>query len=391
MGKKITAISLIVFVILAAGLCGFAWYINEYGEEPTVYDVATGDVSGDVAVTMSIDPNGWQNSDKNSTALWGTQYDGELFNFSKQEIKDWVISFEVPKHSAIDSDWNGVYTLEDETIRVECVDYNQHIAPDSSATFGFVMYTVGPITIDSFTVEAVRVRSLYDEPLFWILAVALFTTFVFALTNVILSVHYNRVQEKMNIYHEVSEQAMKTFARTIDAKDEYTSGHSYRVALYSRAIAERMGLSGDEREKIYYTALLHDIGKIAIPDSILTKPGKLTDEEFEQIKKHTVSGGDILFNFSAIEGISNGARYHHEHYDGKGYMAGLRGDEIPLCARIIGVADAFDAMSSARCYRPALSKEKVLSELREGSGKQFDPDIVKHMINMIEEDKVPNS
>ncbi len=390
--RKITVISLIVLLALILGMGGYSWhtYMGGDGQE-FVYELANGDMSGDVAVEMTVDPNGWQNGDKSSEALWGTQYNGVFYNQSSNNIKGWVITFDVPEFSYIDSDWNGVYTLENNRIRVECVDYNKDITAESSETFGMVMYTPSPITIDSFAVEVNMMKSPLADPIFWGFSIAVFTLFVFTLASIILSIKYKYLQEKMDIYHEVSEQAMKTFAKTIDAKDPYTSGHSLRVAAYSRAIAERMGFSPEKQENIYFIALLHDIGKISVPDAILNKPGKLTEEEYEQIKKHATAGGDILFAFSAIEGIGNGARYHHERYDGSGYGAGMRGEEIPICARIIGVADAYDAMSSARCYRPALSKEKVLEELENGSGTQFDPNIVKHMIAMIKEDKLPDA
>ena len=150
-----------------------------------------------------------------------------------------------------------------------------------------------------------------------------------------------------------------------------------------------MGMSEDEQEKIYYIALLHDIGKIGIPDAILNKPSRLTEEEFAVIKTHPLIGGEILKDFTALEGSSDGASYHHERYDGKGYGKQLVGDEIPLVARIIGVADAYDAMSSDRCYRNALDSKTVIEELKSGAGTQFDPQIVPFMLNMISDKTAP--
>lgn len=147
-------------------------------------------------------------------------------------------------------------------------------------------------------------------------------------------------------------------------------------------------MSEDEIENIYNIALLHDIGKIGIPDGILNKPGKLSEEEFATIKKHPLIGYNILKNFTAIENIAEGARDHHERYDGNGYNGGLKGENIPLPARIICVADSYDAMSSARIYRPALTKNKILSELTEGKGTQFDPAIADIMIDIIKKEEV---
>ena len=178
---------------------------------------------------------------------------------------------------------------------------------------------------------------------------------------------------------------MNTFAGLIDSQDPYTSGHSTRVAIYSSEISRRMGMSEDEVQTMYYIALMHDCGKIGIPDYILTKPGKLTDGERKIIQSHTVVGGSVLEHFTAIPEIRLGALYHHERYDGNGYPEGLKRDAIPLCARIICVADSYDAMSSKRCYRASLPKEAILKELRDNAGEQFDPKIVQYMIDMIQD------
>ena len=135
--------------------------------------------------------------------------------------------------------------------------------------------------------------------------------------------------------------------------------------------------------------MLHDIGKIGIPDSILNKPDKLTKDEREVIQTHVSMGGDILKNFNALEGISDGARYHHERYDGKGYCSHIKGDDIPLTARIICVADTYDAMSSDRCYRKALPQSVIREELIKGAGTQFDPEIVPYMLEMMDDGTAP--
>ena len=183
-------------------------------------------------------------------------------------------------------------------------------------------------------------------------------------------------------------QALKTLAVTIDAKDRYTNGHSVRVAEYARELVKRSGGSEQEQESIYYIGLLHDIGKIGVPDEIINKPSKLTQEEFNVIKSHPVIGADILRNISSeLPGIEIGARWHHEKYAGGGYPDGLAGESIPKIARIISVADAYDAMTSKRSYRDVLSQEYVRNEFVEKSGVQFDPIYAKLMVEMIDEDK----
>ena len=181
-------------------------------------------------------------------------------------------------------------------------------------------------------------------------------------------------------------QVMQTLAGTIDAKDKYTNGHSLRVAEYSAMIAGKLNMTLEEIDDIYYIGLLHDIGKIGIPDEIINKASKLTEEEYDIIKTHPVIGSEILANISELPEIMVGARWHHERYDGNGYPDGLAKDNIPLVARIIGVADAYDAMSSMRSYRSILPQEKIREEIKKGAGTQFDPTIATIMLQIMDED-----
>ena len=189
-------------------------------------------------------------------------------------------------------------------------------------------------------------------------------------------------------YKNITVESIQAIARTIDAKDEYTNGHSIRVGYYSKIIAENMGMSADEVDNIYYIALLHDIGKIAIPDSILNKPGRLTDEEFAVMKSHTTRGAAILKGISTIPQIVEGAKSHHEKYDGSGYPEGLRGEEIPFVARIICCADCFDAMASKRVYKEPYSLDVILSEFERCAGTQFDPEIARVVVDLISSGKL---
>lgn len=193
-------------------------------------------------------------------------------------------------------------------------------------------------------------------------------------------------EDRKEELERLSQQVILTLAKTIDAKDKYTKGHSERVADYSRKIAGKMELSGKEQQDIYWMGLLHDIGKIGIPDTIINKEGKLTDEEFRIIKMHPVIGVDILDTISEIPNIANGARFHHERYDGNGYPDKLAGEDIPLMARIIGIADAYDAMTSKRSYRDVLPQEVVRAEIVKGRGTQFDPGCADIMLEIIDED-----
>ena len=182
-------------------------------------------------------------------------------------------------------------------------------------------------------------------------------------------------------------QTAYALADAIDAKDEYTHGHSERVAEYSEMIALEAGKPPVQCKEIYFIALLHDVGKIGIPGSIINKTSRLTDEEFQTIKSHTVRGDQILSKITKYPELSIGAHFHHERYDGKGYPTGLSGEDIPEIARIIAVADAYDAMTSNRSYRSALPQEVVRAEIEKGLGTQFDPRFGRIMLDLIDKDK----
>ncbi|MCR5331034.1 MAG: HD-GYP domain-containing protein [Lachnospiraceae bacterium] len=181
-------------------------------------------------------------------------------------------------------------------------------------------------------------------------------------------------------------EVIAAFANSIDAKDKYTHGHSSRVAEYARKLAEMNGKGEDQCDEVYYAGLLHDIGKIGIPESIITKEGRLTTEEYDMIKQHPTLGAQILGNISEFPYLSIGALYHHERYDGRGYPEGLKGTDIPETARIISVADAYDAMTSRRSYRDPIPQQKVREEIVKGTGTQFDPEYARLMLHLIDDD-----
>jgi len=175
---------------------------------------------------------------------------------------------------------------------------------------------------------------------------------------------------------------LHALTRSIDAKDAYTRGHSQRVAQLSRDLAARIGLPDEQCERVYLSGLLHDVGKIGVPETVLTKPGRLSDAEFEAIKKHPAIGAQILGNIKQLADVVPGVLYHHERWDGRGYPYNLAAENIPLMGRIICVADSFDAMSSTRTYRPALPLDIVLAEITRCSGAQFDPALAKVFVGM---------
>lgn len=196
----------------------------------------------------------------------------------------------------------------------------------------------------------------------------------------------DEVEIKTRENESLSLHVVKTLADAIDAKDTYTNGHSGRVAAYSREIARRAGYSEKGQNEIYMMGLLHDVGKIGVPDAVINKPGKLTDEEFAEIKKHPGMGARILKNIEEMPKLATGAHWHHERYDGRGYPDGLESVAIPEEARIIAVADAYDAMTSNRSYRRGMDQDVVREQIENGKGTQFDPRFADIMIAMIDED-----
>ena len=198
------------------------------------------------------------------------------------------------------------------------------------------------------------------------------------------------VEKSKQQTERISLQMMQTLATTIEAKDEYTRGHSYRVAEYAALIAKELGWSQDEITNLKHAAHLHDIGKIGIPDSVLNKPTQLTEDEDNLLKKHTIIGAEILKDVTLIPHVVEVTRNHHEHYDGSGYPDGLAGTEIPIYARIIAVADCYDAMNSRRIYRNVLSQDEIYEEILKNKGTQFDPEIADIFLTLLTENQIPD-
>ena len=235
-------------------------------------------------------------------------------------------------------------------------------------------------------------KKVNEQWWFWAILAVITAGVVSFIASMFVRIKTRQSLKRQLEYKNITVESIQAIARTIDAKDEYTNGHSIRVGAYSKIIAENLGMSSDEVDNIYYIALLHDIGKIAIPDSILNKPGRLTDEEFAVMKSHTTRGAAILKGISTIPQIVEGAKSHHEKYDGSGYPEGLKGENIPYVARIICCADCFDAMASKRVYKEPFSLDVITNEFERCAGTQFDPQISRVVIDLIKTGKLqPNS
>ena len=222
-----------------------------------------------------------------------------------------------------------------------------------------------------------------------ITAVILYIFALFDINATMIESHRRETEflkERKDHMNDLLDQTAKVLANAIDAKDKYTHGHSSRVAQYSKEIAALSGKSEQECEEIYYAALVHDVGKIGISDTVINKKGRLTEEEYEEMKRHPVIGKTILASANLSPFLQEGAYFHHERYDGKGYPEGKKGEEIPELARIIAVADAYDAMTSKRSYRDPLPQQKAREEIAKGVGTQFDPVFAGVMLQLIDAD-----
>ena len=215
---------------------------------------------------------------------------------------------------------------------------------------------------------------------------AVFTTLFTILMLVIIMLNHVKMEREHERLRILFDQTAKSLVNAIDTKDKYTQGHSSRVAGYSKKLAEMNGKTPSECDAVFYAALLHDVGKIGVPSSIINKDGKLSEDEYETVKGHPVMGAQILEQIKAYPYLREGARYHHENYDGTGYPEGLKGDAIPENARIIAIADAYDAMTSKRSYRDPMPQDRVREEIVKGIGTQFDAVYARLMLQLIDQD-----
>lgn len=245
---------------------------------------------------------------------------------------------------------------------------------------------VRPVMDQWYLVAVVGNSELFEETYSQLAIGIMLSIVIFGFIAFFYYLGYKNDQMSARKIERMNLQIVSALASAIDAKDTYTNGHSSRVAEYSRMIAERAGYSKSDQDEIYMMGLLHDVGKIGVPDEIINKPSKLSDEEFELIKKHPVTGSEILERIQEKPKLATGARWHHERYGGGGYPDGISGEDIPVEARIIAVADAYDAMTSKRSYRDVMQQDKVRLEIEKGIGTQFDPQFAKIMIEIIDED-----
>ena len=446
--RKIATLLFAVTLFVIAGIFAASVFLTDRYNKKLHKSTVTGDVlfttsdNKDADVSVRVEPRSstWSKcidyygkglEEHNYQAF---TYDFYIRNNTKDEVSDYTFKFTFDREVYLMSAWNGALELHQKTengeysatvpdlrefhkddftfdtvtvdgdtlIRMKKGDYlvyypstsensmEKPVEPYEGIVPGIIMYVpIGEnINESALEIDYTFHRFLKSDPLFWIgvagLGVWMIAMLIFCITEAQYRKYKTVHEHDLNMIRE----SIETFTGFIDAKDPYTNGHSNRVAQYTRLIAEEMGFEGEELDRVYYIALLHDCGKIGVPDNILGKPGRLTDEEFEVIKSHTTHGSEILSHFTSLKNVNEGARYHHERYDGKGYPEGKKGEDIPLIARMICVADSFDAMNSNRVYRKKLTKEDITNEIEKNKGTQFDPKIADIFLKLIKEGKI---
>ena len=306
----------------------------------------------------------------------------EIINYT---YDDPIVSYYL---EGFDTDW--INTLQSELINVTYTN----LTPGEYCFHLAVRDESGNVLEES-SYRFLKEKAIYDNYWFRFYMIGVAALFIGWLTWFITRTQMQRTlqiqQTKLSMALQqlrMGNETILAIAKTVDAKDVRTSLHSQRVSEYSAMIAKEYGFTQEEQDNLKNAALLHDIGKIGIPDSVLNKPSRLTDEEYALMKTHVTRGANILKDFTLIDHASEGARYHHERYDGRGYPDGLKGEEIPLYGRIIAIADAFDAMTANRIYRKRQDFDYVMGELHKGRGTQFDPELLDIFLKLIDDKKI---
>ena len=330
--------------------------------------------------------NNW--SEANDMNLFS--YEALLANTTDKDLKDWCIKLKVPDETSVENTWDCTAYIDDNYLYIKADEFvNEKINSKSETHFGILLISENDLTFRSAIITARLCKKLSSNSIFILCCIMSAISLIAALYGIVLQrLIKNQAQitrKRQEHDNQIIEQTMKTFSNFIDNKDTYTQGHSTRVAAYVREMAKRMGLDEQTQLHMYYAGLMHDIGKLTVADDVLNKTSRLSTEEWSLIQQHTTNGAMLLKNFTILPEINDAVLYHHERYDGTGYVNRMSGKNIPLVARMVGIADAYDAMNTNRCYRLKFSEERIISELERCRGKQFDPDIVPYLISMIKD------
>ena len=352
----------------------------------TVYDTQQDDTS---KIRITVTKNKQKQWQDQNNPFMGAQFDGYVENLTDTDLVNWKIVIPVPPGSYLDSWWSGTFWIKDSKINIIPLEDTATVPAKGMLKFGCILYAPPSFNPSGCFITASKKIMVKDTSFYKVLVFSIFGIAIICILGTVFMFRLKNLQDKQKQDQKFIEQILNAFAKTIEAKDKYTRGHSRRVSDYAKEIARRAGLSEDDQRKIQYIALLHDVGKIGIKDEILNYPGKLPEEKMTVMRTHAEIGSDIVKALNEIPSMAQIVRSHHERYDGTGYPDKLAGKNIPLFARIICLADSFDAMTSNRIYRKQFDAKRAEQELENCAGTQFDPDLVPIMLQMIDEGIVP--
>ena len=384
--NKFISVALVIFFVSLLFICNKSVWIFIQNKKVVSYQkiesVESGDKNLHIQLEIPYKADGSKNSWQESDGSWGSQYDIIIYNESDYEFLDWKLVMTVPPEGKIDSSWNATYIHENGTISATGIDptFTKIVHRHNNVKIGYVLYTNEIMKDSNFYLTGRFIRNPLKSVSFLI---ALTCFAVSAIVILVSLFFYRMIRRQAAIDNEKIEGLLKLCASFIDTRDEYTKMHSTHVGLYAKKIAEEMGYDEDFQRNIYYMGMMHDVGKVLMPKEILCKAGKLTDEEWVEMRHHTTYGGEILESSNAVKGIREAALHHHERYDGTGYPDGLKGEQIPIQSRIIAVADAYDAMHTNRSYRDRLNDDVIVEELEKNEGIQFDPEVADAMLRLL--------
>ncbi len=339
-----------------------------------IYDPVKSELKTNAAPAViqqyTIDDNAYDYIDNNIVLSPGVK---------RLSLKFTALSFSSPENIRFRYMLEGFETKYSDWTSVRNVSYT-NLKPGNYRFVVMTRNTDGIISSPT-VLQIIKKPYIWQQVWFWVIVVI----FIICLSAFSVHLRIKTLKVKTEEEHNFNKAIIGAFANCVDGKDTYTNGHSIRVAKYTRMLAQKLEESPETVDKFYNIALLHDIGKIGIPDAILQKPGKLTDEEFAIMKSHAYRGYEILKDVQIQDDLAAGAHYHHERFDGRGYPDGLAGENIPWVARIIAVADTFDAMSSTRPYRNKLPEDFIVNEIKKNAGSQFDPKVVEKFMELYNE------
>ena len=433
----INKLLLVLSSILLGILIAFTVHVFQINRYNNTKRTISGE-SASAEVTADIHPRGlitdsWEKNDAFEDKVINAKiYEGTVVNSSQTLLTRWDMRINIKESCYLNNAWNGTVEVhqmhgekeavqlldlrnydvneitvdyylagQDLLIPLENGDYIIYYPDDSKSSFemplkssreyageaniGIIFYSLtGDVELSDYEVSYYLKKSYFEGMtgkffMFIIPFWTLFTILCYIIATIVL-----RFEGRIYLQSKLIDEIFELCATVADSKDYYHKEHSIRVARYSKMLAEHMGMDKSDCDTVYYATLLRNVGNCVVPERILGKSGELAEDEYKIVQTHTVKGSQLLEKVESLPYVMEAARYHHERYDGTGYPSGLKGDEIPLIARIIAVADAYDEMNHDRDYRKKLEKDKIRQEFIDNKGLQFDPIVVDEFLEIMD-------